>query len=198
MTAGLRSDAARNHLRIVTAATEAFEIEGAAVSLDEIANRAGVGIATLYRRFGTREDLIKAVAEHVFAEEIAGAIVTDGPDPWTDLVTSLAATVDAFAAHRVLVSLASEHAVLSMDTMAAYAVVRDRLLQRAIEAGVVRPDLTVADLKAIVVMGLAVVQKEQRAQSDEPRCAPDSNVQRHLSLLFDGMRPTGKPLPAGG
>ena len=78
---GLRSDAARNHRRIVTAAAQAFEIDGPAVSLDEIANRAGVGVATLYRRFGTRDELIKAVAEHVFAEEIATAIVVDGPDP---------------------------------------------------------------------------------------------------------------------
>ena len=68
---GLRSDAARNHLRIVTAAAAAFEEDGPAVSLDDIARRAGVGIATLYRRFGTREELIKAVAEHVFAAEIA-------------------------------------------------------------------------------------------------------------------------------
>ena len=70
---GLRSDAARNHQRIVTAAAAAFEEDGPAVSLDDIARRAGVGIATLYRRFGTREELIKAVAEHVFAAEIASA-----------------------------------------------------------------------------------------------------------------------------
>jgi len=185
---GLRSDAARNHLRIVTAAAMAFEIDGPAVSLDEIANRAGVGIATLYRRFGTREELIKAVAEHVFTEEIATAIVADGPDPWTDLVTSLTSTVDAFAAHPVLVSLAAGHAVMGMDTMAAYAAARDHLLQRAITAGVVRPDLTAPDLKAIVVMALAIVQK------DEHGCQPTA-TRRHLTLLFDGMRPTGRPLP---
>lgn len=138
---GLRSDAARNHRRIVTAAAQAFEIDGPAVSLEEIAHRAGVGVATLYRRFGTRDELIKAVAEHVFAEEIATAIVVDGPDPWADLVTSLTATVDALAAHRVLVSVAAGHAVMGMDTMAAYAAAKDHLLQRAITSGAVRPDL---------------------------------------------------------
>ena len=139
---GLRSDAARNHQRIVIAAAAAFEEDGPAVSLDNIARRAGVGIATLYRRFGTREELIKAVAEHVFAAEIASAIVEDGADPWEDLVATLTATIDAFAAHPVLTSLAKEHAVMGMDTMAAYAAAKERVLGRARDAGMVRQDLT--------------------------------------------------------
>lgn len=182
----LRSDAARNHLRILTAAAEAFEIDGSAVSLDDIARRAGVGIATLYRRFGTREELIGAVAEHVFAEEIATAIVEDGPDPWTDLVATLTATVDAFAAHPVLVSLATEHAVMGMETMAAYAAAKERVLRRARDAGAVRADLTTADLTAVVVMALAIVHRSER----NPAIS-----RRYLTLPTDGLRPTGRPLP---
>ncbi|MET0699806.1 MAG: TetR/AcrR family transcriptional regulator [Mycobacterium sp.] len=183
----LRSDAARNHLRIVTAAAAAFEEDGPTVSLDDIARRAGVGIATLYRRFGTREDLITAVAEHVFAAEIATAIVDDGPDPWTDLVATLTATVDAFAAHPVLVSLAVEHAVLGMDTMAAYAAAKERVLDRARAVGAVRADLTTADLSAVVVMALAVIDKRGSGAGG-----------RYLTLLTDGLRPTGRPLPEAG
>lgn len=156
------------------------------VSLEEIATRAGVGIATLYRRFGTREELIKAAAEHVFVHEIATAIVIDGTDPWIDLVETLTGTVDAFAAHPVLVSLAIEHAVVGMDTLSSYATARERLLERAREAGVVRPELTTADLKAIVVMALAVVHHQQ---NEGPA------TRRYLSLLFDGMRPAEQPLP---
>lgn len=183
----LRSDAARNHLRIMTAAAAAFEEGGTTVSLDDIARRAGVGIATLYRRFGTREQLIKAVAEHVFAAEIATAIVEDGPDPWADLVATLTATVDAFAAHPVLVSLAIEHAVMGMDTMAAYAAAKDRVLARARDAGAVRADLTTADLSAVVLMALAVIDKRGSAAGS-----------RYLTLLTDGLRPTGRPLPNAG
>ena len=183
---GLRSDAARNHLRIVTAAAAAFEEDGPAVSLDDIARRAGVGIATLYRRFGTRDELIKAVAEHVFAAEIATAIVEDGPEPWVDLIETLTATVDAFAAHPVLVSLAKEHAVMEMDTMAAYSAAKDRVLTRARDAGVVRPDLTANDITAVVEMALAIVH----------RTGGDPGVgRRYLTLLFDGLRPTGQRLP---
>ena len=182
----LRADAARNHLRIMTAAAAAFEADGPAVSLDDIARRAGVGIATLYRRFGTREVLIKAVAEHVFAAEIATAIVENGPDPWADLVTTITRTVNAFAAHPVLVSLAREHAVLGMDTMAAYRAAAERVLARARDAGLVRPDLTGADLKAVVVMALAVGHKAG--------CS-DGAGSRYLTLLTDGLKPTGRRLP---
>ena len=182
----LRSDAARNHLRIVTAAAAAFEADGPAVSLDDIARRAGVGIATLYRRFGTREILIKAVAEHIFAAEIATAIVEDGPDPWADLVATITRTVDAFAAHPVLVSLAREYAVMEMDTMAAYRAAAQRVLVRARDAGVVRPDLTAADLKAVVVMALAIAHNSG--------CSGGGS-RRYLALLADGLKPTGRPLP---
>jgi AcrR family transcriptional regulator len=183
---GLRADAVRNHLRIMAAAATAFEEGGPAVSLDDIARRAGVGIATLYRRFGTREALIKAVAEHVFDAEIATAIVEDGPDPWTDIVTTITRTVDAYAAHPVLVSLAREHAVMGMETMAAYRAAVERVLARARDAGVVRADLQAADLKAVVVMGLAITH-----QTD---CGGGTGS-RHLTLLVDGLRPTGVPLP---
>jgi AcrR family transcriptional regulator len=182
----LRSDAARNHLRIVTAAAAAFEADGPAVSLDEIARRAGVGIATLYRRFGTREELVKAVADDVFAAEIATAIIEDGSDPWADLVATITRTVAAFAAHPVLVSLAREHAVMEMDTMAAYRAAAERVLARARDAGVVRADLTIADVKAVVVMALAVSYRTS---------GPVGAGRRHLTLLIDGLRPTGRPLP---
>lgn len=184
---GLRSDAARNHSRIVTAAANAFEKDGPAVSLDDIARCAGVGIATLYRRFGTREELIKAVAEHVFAAEIASAIVEDGADPWEDLVATLTATIDAFAAHPVLTSLAKEHAVMGMDTMAAYRAAKERVLGHARDAGVVRQDLTADDMKAVVWMALAIVHKSGRDTAAN---------RRYLTLLFDGLRPTGQRLPS--
>jgi AcrR family transcriptional regulator len=59
----LRADARRNRDAILQAAREAFELEGVLASLDGIAARAGVGNATLYRNFPTREDLLAAVME---------------------------------------------------------------------------------------------------------------------------------------
>ena len=192
---GLRSDAARNHQRIVTAAAAAFEEDGPAVSLDDIARRAGVGIATLYRRFGTREELIKAVAEHVFAAEIASAIVEDGADPWEDLVATLTATIDAFAAHPVLTSLAKEHAVMGMDTMAAYAAAKERVLGRARDAGMVRQDLTTDDMTAVVFDGLRPTgQRLPAARSDWPSGSANREPRRsHKRPCSVGRPDTQRP-----
>src|SRR3982751_811210 len=59
----LRADARRNRDAILTAARETFEAEGVLTSLDGIALRAGVGNATLYRNFPTRDDLLAAVLQ---------------------------------------------------------------------------------------------------------------------------------------
>ena len=69
----LRADAQRNRDAILTAARETFEAEGVLASLDAIALRAGVGNATLYRNFPTRDDLVAAVIEGFYARSLAEA-----------------------------------------------------------------------------------------------------------------------------
>jgi AcrR family transcriptional regulator len=71
----LRADAQRNLERVLDAATEAFAASGPDVSVHEIAERAGVGHATVFRRFPTKDDLMLAVIERRI-EEI-GAIFTE-------------------------------------------------------------------------------------------------------------------------
>ncbi|MFI7612739.1 TetR/AcrR family transcriptional regulator [Nonomuraea terrae] len=61
-TTRLRADARRNREQIITAAREVFLEQGVHASLEEIARRAGVGIATLYRRFPDRHTLVRQVA----------------------------------------------------------------------------------------------------------------------------------------
>src|SRR6202034_1704333 len=56
-----RADAKRNRERILEVAKEVFTRDGAAASLDDIARRSGIGNATLYRHFPTRDGLIEAV-----------------------------------------------------------------------------------------------------------------------------------------
>jgi AcrR family transcriptional regulator len=69
----LRADARRNRDAILLAARAAFEAEGVLASLDAIAIRAGVGNATLYRNFPTREDLLAAVMDMDLADARAQA-----------------------------------------------------------------------------------------------------------------------------
>ena len=82
----LRSDAARNRTALVAAAREVMAERGLEAPLDEIARRAGIGNATLYRRFPRRVDLIAAVfadrmADHARAVQAA----LDADDPWEGL-----------------------------------------------------------------------------------------------------------------
>jgi AcrR family transcriptional regulator len=80
----LRVDAARNRTAVVEAARAVFAERGLDVPLEEIAQRAGVGLATLYRRFPTRDALIAASFEPLmtaYAEAVAEAL--QAPDAWT-------------------------------------------------------------------------------------------------------------------
>ena len=80
----LRADAARNRAAIVAVARDVFAEQGLEAPLETIAARAGVGIATLYRRFPTREKLVAAalvekVAEYAEAARQALAGPIRGP-----------------------------------------------------------------------------------------------------------------------
>src|SRR4051795_8357425 len=79
-----RADASRNHERILSAARAVFVEDGAEASLDQVARRAGVGNATLYRHFGDREDLIRQVATHVIAQvaDDAESALAEQGDPF--------------------------------------------------------------------------------------------------------------------
>lgn len=68
MSRPLRADAQRNRDRLIETALEAFTNEGADVTLESVAKRAGVGIGTLYRHFPTREALVEAVYRNELAK----------------------------------------------------------------------------------------------------------------------------------
>src|SRR6478735_3880358 len=80
-----RADARRNYDQLIAAAREAFTERDRSASLEDIARRAGVGIATLYRHFPTRTDLVQAIyvdeveALSRSAEELAAL------EPWEAL-----------------------------------------------------------------------------------------------------------------
>ena len=82
----LRADAERNRQRILDAAADLFAERGLQVSLDEVAERAGVGVGTVYRRFPDREALIDALFQ-VRVEEFIGIAreAAADPDAWAGL-----------------------------------------------------------------------------------------------------------------
>jgi len=183
---GLRADAARNYERIVVAAGQAFEEAGSAVTLEEVARRAGVGVATVYRRFRNREQLVRAVFQHIVTTEIEPAMAVETDDPWRDLVSSLEATVEVLAGRKVVLAIARETRALDMESMRRFVHSMDRPLRRAADAGVVRPELVARDLAAVTIMALATVH---------PRDPGGADRERYLALLIDGLRPAPTVLP---
>src|ERR1700712_3206314 len=74
----IRSDARRNRARLIDVAATAFRDEGLDVGVDELARRAGVGVATLYRHFPAKPDLILAVVGTVLDDLEAAAAAAAG------------------------------------------------------------------------------------------------------------------------
>ena len=186
----LRADAARNHRRLVEAAATAFETDGPDIALEEIARRAGVGVATLYRRFRTRDLLVRAVLEAVFEAEVEPTAAAGDGDPWSDLAGSLSRAVEAIAGRRTILTLAREAGAFDVESVQRYGRVLNRLLDRAREAGAVRPELTSRDLSAVLVMALAVAEG-----AEDARDTTGEERRRFVALLLDGLRPGHPPLP---
>src|SRR5438445_6413969 len=92
----LRPDARRNRDQVLAAARDVFVDAGVDAPLDEVARRAGVGIATLYRRFPDRDALVRAVALDVLdrtAQEARRALAEE-PDPFNGLARYMHRALD--------------------------------------------------------------------------------------------------------
>ncbi|GAA3428813.1 TetR/AcrR family transcriptional regulator [Streptosporangium sandarakinum] len=185
---GRRADALRNSDRIVRAAIAALCETGSAAPLEEIARRAGVGIATVYRRFGDREGVVRAAFHTYFAEEVEPLALAAraAADPRRGLADALAAAVDTLAAHRPLLAAAHESGAFSVDIAERFMGPLGDVLADAQRRDLVRSDLMVRDLAAMVVMVLATVHADDAGHAD-PR--------RYLALLLAGTRPSADPLP---
>ncbi|CAM3791226.1 TetR/AcrR family transcriptional regulator [Kibdelosporangium persicum] len=185
----LRVDAARNAELLVRAAWRAFIESGPEVPLDEIARRAGVGVATLYRRFPSKDDLLLAVMEWRYAEHIQPAVARAlvDTDPWRAVVTAMeAAMTIAAEAHSVLRAVREPGALLT-GLKERFIADLATIVRRAQDAGVVRADLRASDLPMVIYMLISAL----RVSAD-----PAEGWRRCFSLLLAGLRPdSGIPLP---
>jgi AcrR family transcriptional regulator len=184
-----RADALRNADKIVRAAIAILRESGPEVSLDEIARHAGIGIATVYRRFGDRDGVIRAAFQTYFAEEVEPLVLTarDAPDAGCALTEALTGAVDTLATHHGLLKAARESGAFTVDIAERFIGPLGAVLARAQRHEQVRADLTVRDLAAIVVMVLATVHPSDPAHDD---------ARRYLALLLPGLRPSADTLPA--
>ena len=175
-----RADARRNYEKVLAAAREAFAEGGESTALEEIARRAGVGIGTLYRHFPNRQALLEALYVGEVEEVCRSAAELDGADPWEALTSwferfiAYIGTKQALAAE--LLNYLDQDASLFRVCRAALFEAAEPLLVRAQEAGVVRPDVNIADVIQMVV-GIAKIP------------ATDPGQRQHiLRIALDGLR----------
>lgn len=183
----VRADARQNRDRIVTAGRELILELGADAPLDQIAARAGVGNATLYRHFATREDLVRRVVLDDMSrvrEEVAAALGEE-PTGWSALRRFCAAVVRGRLV--ALLPIAGPHLVRDAEFDAVRAdlvAALGALLDAARAEGSLRPDVGEGDL----VLTLAAVM---RPLPGLPDALVEAMQARHLGLVLDGLRAAG-------
>jgi AcrR family transcriptional regulator len=162
----VRADVRRNRARLLSAAREIFQRDGAGASLEAVARRAGVGIGTLYRHFPTRRHLLEALLADGYAELAArGRELLVSPEPGEALLTWLRAFAEQVSTYRGLAA-------------SAVASLRDEEAPRDREA---RPDAEAPrpepapSRRAMYEAGEALFARAQRA-GDAPAEASFSDV----------------------
>jgi AcrR family transcriptional regulator len=182
-TKAVRADAVRNRQRLLTAAREAFTSGQEDVTLEAIAQRAGVGIGTLYRHFPAREALVEAVYRQELDQlrTIAADLLESG-EPSVALRTWMDHFADYVAAKRgmaeTLRAVIASGAISSSETRDTLIAAIRSLLDAGATAGVIRNDVNAEDVLATLTgICLTAGGPEQRGQAG-----------RMLDLLMDGLR----------
>jgi AcrR family transcriptional regulator len=174
-----RADARRNHEKLVAAARAVFTEAGTSAPLEDVADRAGVGIGTLYRHFPTRQALLEAVyLDEVEAMARAADSLSELP-PWDALSHWLHQYVGFAGTKRALNEALVEAAPDSNVLLACRTALLNAgtaLVERAQRAGAVRADTSFADVVRMVA-GIAMV----------PTTDPEQK-ERLLDLALDGLR----------
>jgi AcrR family transcriptional regulator len=179
----LRADALRNREIILQTASRCFAERGLAVTLNEIAQEAGVGVGTVYRRFPNKDSLVDALLGPRLATlNEAAARAAECPDPREALQSYLAALFQFRAHDRALMDtlVRARHAQPSVIRETKRLDARVQLLiKQARAAGVVRTGFSAEDIPMLVVMIGAVADSTRRLD-------PDAWC-RYGTILMDGV-----------
>jgi AcrR family transcriptional regulator len=191
----LRADAERNRALILDAASAVFAERGLEAGVADIAARAGVGSATVFRRFPTKQDLIVAVIEARIAEmgaQLEAAL--EAADPWEGLVTAMEAVALLQVRDRGLFEAIGGSVSADEHLHARHAellATLDEIVGRAKAAGLLREDVAATDLPMLAAAAAGTCQVAGGGVSELWR--------RYLAIILDGLRPaaaTPLPVPA--
>lgn len=160
VTGPLRADATRNKAQIVEAARTAFASNGLDVSMAEIARRAGVGFATVQRRFPTKVDLIREIVLAEIADlSVAMTHPASASDASDEFTTALRACTSHQAAQPGLAGAIADAVsdVVRADPAGQIAAAFTSAAQRASGSGQLSTDITLDDVLAILYGNAGVV-----------------------------------------
>ncbi|MFJ4892334.1 TetR/AcrR family transcriptional regulator [Streptomyces sp. NPDC088788] len=178
-----RADARRNQESLLDAAAAIFAESGVEAPVRDVAARAGVGTATIYRHFPTRADLIIAVYRHQVeaCAEAGPALLAAGPSPYAALTRWIDLFVDFLVTKHGLAAVLQPDNT-AFDGLHTYFLDRllpvcTRLLDAAADSGEIRPDLKAYELMR-GVGNLCI-----GADND-----PHYDARRLVTLLIAGLR----------
>lgn len=178
----MRQDARENRERILTAAEEVFGADGAAGSTEEVARRAGVGIATVFRHFPTKEELIEAALlrhfDHLTGQAHVLAAETDPAVAWRTLVRAM---IEIGATKLTLVSMLVDRGEFpnnAADASNRLKAAVNEAIRRAQDAGAVRPSATVEEVY-LLIRGLAQASVTMRPHPD--------TLDRAIDVVLTGL-----------
>lgn len=190
----MRADAARRREALILAARDVLAERGHDAPLDAIAERAGVGIATLYRNFPTRDDLAHAVARRTLieagaaADRALAAMASDPERAWTEFVdTAVRLRLGALIPALIVES----YRELPDDVLEIREGTKARvteLVHAAQRAGLVRDDVQPIE----VIMAVARLTRPHVRFVDD---VVPGLVPRMIAIYLAGLRPDGRPLP---
>ncbi|MET8386849.1 TetR/AcrR family transcriptional regulator [Streptosporangium canum] len=184
---GRKAQAARNDQVILDAARAVFVADPGA-PIAAVAERAGVGISALYRRYAGKEDLLRKLCADGLKTYIAEAetALADEGDPWNAFAGFMRRVVDADV-QSLTINLAGtftpDEDLRRASTRAAE--LAGRVFDRAVRAGALRPGVNVADT-SLILDQLAALHLGDEARTTQIR-------HRYLTLMLDALRLTSAP-----
>ncbi|MFE2431289.1 TetR/AcrR family transcriptional regulator [Streptomyces sp. NPDC059373] len=192
----LRRDAQRNLEKLTAAAVDVFQVRGLGAPLEEIAQRAGVSIGTLYNRFATREALIDAVIPELVTPRLEAAAehARACADPWEGFVLYVEEIGEMQAGDPALNDIVSRrfpYTARLMEVCDQQIAQTKQLVERAQHHGSLRPDFVPEDLPLLIWSNAAMIHAAGGVRPDIWR--------RGIRFMLDGLRTDAapRPLPVG-
>jgi AcrR family transcriptional regulator len=201
----LRTDAVRNAARIVTSAQHVFARLGPGAAMEDVAADAGVGVATVYRRFPSKEALLRVVVDRRF-DDVVGAALERAErevDARDAMRAALRGAVAFLADDPNTMAAATTSGLMTMDLAHRYFAPVAAIVRRGQDDGTFRDDLVAEDVPRIVLMLLGTLPSFEDGSdgwsryleliidmltADRSRLSPPSPVRDHQPPLAYQLR----------